>query len=58
MSDGDDRETYIFAAGQIGIEYNFDIPLQLSLDTRPELSFAEYGDDLGIAITLGVPYQF
>ncbi len=29
--------TIFFAAGDIGIEYNFDIPLQLSLDFRPEI---------------------
>ena len=31
-----DSQTSIFVAGDIGIEYNFDIPLQLSLDMRPE----------------------
>jgi hypothetical protein len=34
----DDGEI-LFAAGDIGIEYNFDFPLQLSLDMRPELYF-------------------
>jgi hypothetical protein len=28
--------TFILAAGDLGVEYNFDIPLQLSLDLRPE----------------------
>ncbi|MDG2431578.1 hypothetical protein, partial [Flavobacterium sp.] len=28
--------TFAFAAGDIGIEYNFDIPLLISLDFRPE----------------------
>ena len=32
-----DSGTFFFAAGDIGIEYNFDIPLQISLDFRPEL---------------------
>lgn len=58
LKDGDDSETFLYAAGQVGIEYNFDIPLQLSLDTRPELSFAQYGDNLRIAIALGVRYRF
>ena len=32
-----DNETFFFAAGDIGIEYDFDIPLLISLDFRPEL---------------------
>lgn len=57
----DDSETFIFAAGDIGIEYNFDIPLQLSLDFRPEIGFGDkvYGnDDLDFDIALGIRYQF
>ncbi|CAH8282088.1 hypothetical protein EV196_11055 [Mariniflexile fucanivorans] len=54
----DDSETFIFAAGDIGIEYNFDIPLQLSLDIRPEFGFGDYRDDLDFDIALGVRYQF
>jgi len=30
--DNDDSGVFLLAAGQVGIEYNFDIPLQLSLD--------------------------
>jgi len=30
------NDTFAFAAGDIGIEYNFDIPLLISLDFRPE----------------------
>ena len=29
--------TFVFAAGDVGIEYNFDFPLQASLDLRPEI---------------------
>ncbi|OUS00932.1 hypothetical protein A9Q86_09285 [Flavobacteriales bacterium 33_180_T64] len=54
----DDSETFIFAAGNIGIEYNFDIPLQLSLDARPELGFGDYRDDLDFDIALGIRYRF
>ena len=57
----DDSETFIFAAGDIGIEYNFDIPLQLSLDFRPEIGFGDgaYGnDDLDFDIALGIRYRF
>jgi hypothetical protein len=31
-----------FAAGDIGIEYNFDIPLLISLDFRPEFGGSGY----------------
>ena len=55
----DDTDTYIFAAGDIGIEYNFDIPLILSLDFRPEFGFGRYdNDDLDFDIALGLRYQF
>ncbi|MGM5471280.1 hypothetical protein ACS386_13465 [Flavobacteriaceae bacterium LMO-SS05] len=53
-----DDETFVFAAGDIGVEYNFDIPLQLSLDFRPELGFGSYRDDLDFDIALGIRYQF
>ena len=54
----DDSETFFFAAGDIGIEYNFDIPLQLSLDARPELGFGDFRDDLDFDIALGIRYRF
>ncbi|WP_397362694.1 hypothetical protein [Olleya sp. R77988] len=53
-----DDETFIFAAGNVGVEYNFDIPLLLSLDFRPELGFGDYRDDLDFDIALGVRYKF
>ncbi len=56
-----DSGTILFAAGDIGIEYNFDIPLQLSLDMRPELYFdsENYRDDsFGPDIALGIRYKF
>lgn len=49
---------FAFVAGNIGIEYNFDIPLLLSLDFRPEVGFGRYRDDLGFDVGLGVRYQF
>ena len=62
------KETYGFAAGDIGIEYNFDFPLLISLDFRPEIGFGkEYyindnrlynNKDLDLDIALGVRYQF
>lgn len=54
----DYNETFIYAAGDIGIEYNFDIPLLISLDVRPELGFGDFNDDLDLDIALGVRYQF
>lgn len=56
INDGD--ETFVVAAGNIGIEYSFDIPLMLSLDFRPELGFGNINDDLDFDIALGIRYQF
>lgn len=53
-----DDETFVFIAGDVGIEYNFDIPLLLSLDFRPELGFGDFNDDLDFDIALGIRYQF
>lgn len=57
FNNGDD-ETFIFVAGDIGIEYDFDIPLLISLDFRPELGFGDYTDDVDFDIALGIRYQF
>ncbi|MCC4213788.1 hypothetical protein [Leeuwenhoekiella parthenopeia] len=54
----DENDTFVFAAGDIGIEYNFDIPLLISLDFRPEFAFGDYNDDLDFDIALGLRYQF
>lgn len=56
----DDKGTFLFAAGDIGIEYNFDIPLQLSLDFRPEIYFGDdfREDDFGPDIALGIRFKF
>jgi hypothetical protein len=58
----DDDHDGLFAliAGDIGIEYNFDFPLLLSLDLRPEITFSDYINrkDLGPDIALGIRYQF
>jgi len=53
-----DNETFFFAAGDIGIEYNFGIPLLLSLDLRPEIGFGDYQDDFDFDLGLGIRYQF
>lgn len=52
-------EAVLFAAGDIGIEYNFDVPIQLSLDFRPEFYFGDkLEDDFGPDIALGIRYRF
>ena len=62
FNNGNDyTDTFVFAAGDIGIEYNFDIPLLISLDFRPELGFGNElydNNDLGLDIALGLRYQF
>ncbi|AEH02409.1 hypothetical protein [Lacinutrix sp. 5H-3-7-4] len=54
----DYNETFAFVAGDVGIEYNFDIPLLLSLDVRPEIAFGDIRDDLHFDLALSVRYQF
>jgi len=54
----DTSDTFFFAAGDIGIEYDFEIPLLISLDFRPELGFGDFSDDLDFDIALGIRYQF
>ncbi len=57
----DVTDTFFFAAGDIGIEYNFEIPLLLSLDFRPEIGFGDdvyNNNDLDFDIALGIRYQF
>jgi hypothetical protein len=57
----EDNGTILFAAGDIGIEYKFDIPLQVALDLRPELYFNsdDYrNDSFGPDIALSIRYTF
>ncbi|MGC1203794.1 MAG: hypothetical protein WA839_02790 [Flavobacteriaceae bacterium] len=62
FNNGDDfNDTFVFAAGDVGIEYNFDIPLLISLDFRPEIGFGDErynNNDLDLDIALGIRYQF
>ncbi|MBG7612216.1 hypothetical protein IU405_08150 [Polaribacter sp. BAL334] len=53
-----DNETGIFAAGIIGIEYNFDVPILLSIDYRPEIGVAGNINGLESDVALSVRYQF
>ena len=51
----------LFAAGDIGIEYLFDIPLQVALDFRPELYFGSdkwRKDNFGPDVALSIRYRF
>ncbi len=54
----DDSDTSLLLAGNIGIEYDFDIPLIISIDFRPEIGFGDINDDLDFDIALGIRYQF
>lgn len=48
----------IFLVGQVGLEYNFNIPLRLSLDYRPAIQFNGRGSGfIGNGIALGVRYR-
>jgi hypothetical protein len=57
-----DSGSFVVLAGDIGIEYNFDFPLQLSLDFRPEIYFggdyADFRDGFGPDLALGIRYRF
>lgn len=53
-----DNETALFLAGNVGIEYDFDIPLLISLDFRPEFGFGDFNNDADFDIALGLRYQF
>ncbi|MFO8000818.1 MAG: hypothetical protein R6U46_06205 [Marinilabilia sp.] len=59
-NDLSDSEVYLAAALNAGIEYNFsEAPLQLSIDTRPELSLVNPPDDpFGFGLALGIRYKF
>jgi len=53
------NDTFAFAAGDIGIEYNFDIPLLISLDFRPEFGGnGYYKNNYGSDVAVGIKYQF
>ena len=49
--------TSIFGSGNIGIEYNFDAPILLSLDYRPEIGIIG-NSGLRSIVAFSVRYQF
>jgi hypothetical protein len=53
-----DDDFGFFAAGDVGIEYDFDIPLLISLDFRPEIGNNRFTDNTLFDIALSLRYQF
>jgi len=51
---------FLFIAGDIGVEYVFDIPLQVFLDFRPEINLVNYNvyNSFGPDLAIGIRYQF
>lgn len=56
----DETGSFFVLAGDIGIEYLFDFPLQISLDLRPEIYLGQdfQEDDFGPDLALGIRYRF
>ncbi len=52
-----DTDAYAFLTGDIGIEYNFDFPLLISFDLRPQFNLG-YRDDVVLDVGLSARYQF
>ena len=55
------KDSFAILTGVAGIEYNFDFPLLISLDVRPELGFGDDvydNDNLDFDVGLGIRYQF
>lgn len=50
--------TGLYAAGVVGIEYNFNSPVLLSLDYRPEIGVSGGLSGLSSDVALSVRYQF
>lgn len=60
VANGDNNTVYAGVLGNLGLEYTFNIPLQISLDVRPRLYFGDGGVySNGIfSFGLGVRYAF
>ncbi len=55
----DDDGLFLAAALNAGVEYNFtEIPLQISIDTRPELGIVNRWESFGFGLALGIRYRF
>lgn len=57
-NDNSEDGLFINADGNVGIEYDFDIPLLISLDFRPEFGLVGDYSDSGFEIALAFRYQF
>lgn len=53
-----ETQFFVFVAGNIGVEYDFDFPLLVSLDFRPQIGIINYGNNNNFDIALGARYQF
>lgn len=56
-----DGGLFVFAAGDIGIEANLNMPLVISLDIRPELGilgYENFDNSFEFDVALGIRYQF
>jgi len=54
-----DNGTFGLLTGTVGVEYNFDIPLQIALDVRPELYLNDsYRNGLYLDLGVAVRYRF
>jgi len=59
--DEDHKDSFVFASGDIGVEYKFDFPLLLSLDLRPELGFGDgaySNNNLDLDVGVSARYTF
>lgn len=56
----DENTVYAGFVGNVGLEYTFDFPLQLSVDFRPRLMFGDGGlrGDGPFSLGIGVRYAF
>lgn len=58
-NDNYDDGGFATLGGDIGIEYNFDFPLQIALDLRPEMYFGNnLGDNFHSDLGLALRYKF
>lgn len=55
---GEEGTFNIGICGQLGMEYNFNLPIQLSLDWKPGFNFLGGGYFAWQSIALGVRYRF
>ena len=59
LNNRDNLESFGFVTGDVGIEYNFDFPLMVSFDFRPEIYFDNYVDeDIIFNVGLSARYKF